>query len=157
MLTQKLEAAQKRLRDKNAGLPSAEAMPILFSGQIQSAVLKTLESIEGLHPFIETALASALPLAIQSMSETLTSESSTSDQRAHASDSLFWLFSVCTKFQTGLAKSAARTAEAQAKKAKSIAEKEGIVIKIAKERKRIQRVLDKVTREGVTNAKPETV
>jgi hypothetical protein len=118
---------------------------------IQTAVLKTFKGMGGIYPVIESALASALPLAIQSMSETVTSEGSSVDQRAQASISLFWLFSVCQRHEQSLARSKARTemakaksARAQAKKARAVLLNSEIPFRVAKERKKLQRVLDKV-------------
>jgi hypothetical protein len=150
-----LEKKQQRLRDKNAGIgPPVAPLPILWSSQIDRAVMCALKNIEGLYPRVESALASALLPAIAHLEAVVISADSSVSDRTAASMTLFFLMNTLQKADIRRRSLDMRTEEikkkrarAEERKAQHLAAKESVILTVAKERRKIDRKLRKAQAE----------
>ena len=151
----KLRERQTAMRANGGHSPAETPLPVIWIEQLSRSVVFAIKNCLGpKRQVIVDALADALPGAVRHMSEVITSETSTPSERSTASTTLFWVFNCCMKGEQSLARIEARTevakaksAQSQAKKARALADKEAVVLTVAKERKKIQRVLERAAQE----------
>jgi hypothetical protein len=153
-LAARQEAMRKKAADKAAGIATGgPGMPLVFVDQLAPMVRKLLTS-PCTAPGPQETLADAMISAIKATEQVILALESSPEERVQSSNTLFWLFSICQRHEQSLARAEARKAEAEknraffeSRKAKSLATKESVILKVAKERRKIDRKLRKAQAE----------
>jgi hypothetical protein len=96
-----------------------EPKPIVFANQLDAQLIAALSLLPQEYSELHRVLVAGLPVAVQFMTETIASDSSTPENRTRAANTLFWLFSICTKFEATKSRQEAKTQAAVAKRVKA--------------------------------------
>jgi hypothetical protein len=151
MLTKLLEKRQQELRDRNAGLTQPG---LVYASQLEPVMLAALKACREANAETLAALASAIPTAIRFTESVIAAEESSPAERTRAADTIFFLMNALQRQERVLAQAATRKeiaaknrAHHQSKVERARADAAQVPITIAKERKRIQKVLDKAAQE----------
>jgi hypothetical protein len=145
-----LEQRQQEMYDRSVGV--APKPPVVFASALEPAMLAALAACREANAGTLAALASAIPVAIKHTESIITDGSP--EDRTRAADTIFFLMNALQRQERVLAQAATRKeiaaknrAHHDARKARAVADKEGVILEVARQRRKIQKVLDKATQE----------